>query len=76
MISKMFQPEHITLPFEILVMILIREISPEECCFANVIVYSISRLRNFLIVFCNAKFIQLGTQQHYFFHTYKMGIVH
>ena len=63
----MLPPEHIPMPYKILVMILIMEMSPEDCCFANFIVYSISRLRNFSIVFPNAKFIQLGTQQLYFF---------
>ena len=53
--------------YEVLVMILISEISPESCCFANFTVYSISRLENFLIVFRNAKFIQLGTQNQYLF---------
>ena len=59
--------EYNNLLYEVLVMILISEISPESCCFANFTVYSISRLGNFLIVFRNAKFIQLGTQHQYLF---------
>ena len=59
--------EYNNLLYEVPVMILISEISPESCCFANFTVYSISRLENFLIVFRNAKFIQLGTQHQYLF---------
>ena len=66
-ISKKAVTEYKNLLYEVLVMILISEISPESCCFANFTVYSISRLGNFLIVFRNAKFIQLGTQHQYLF---------
>ena len=75
-ISKKAVTEYKNLLYEVLVMILISEISPESCCFANFTVYSISRLEIFSLSFVMPNSFNLALNISTCFHTYKIGIIH